>query len=546
MTMRVATYTRISTDEEHQPYSLEAQETRLDAYIRSQEGWQLSRRYTDQMSGSTLDRPALARALADARLHRYDLLLVYRVDRLSRSVRGLAQLLEELDQVGVHFRSATEPFDTGTAAGRMMVQMLGVFAEFERATLVDRVIAGMERKAARGEWLGGHAPYGYRIDSETSLLMPCAPEAPVVPLIFDRYLKKRQGARAIAAWLNEHGYRSRPGRVWGHVGVLKVLRNAAYIGQINFRGVSHAAPHPPLVDPATFDATQRLLDLRGEGCTNRRSNTTDYLLSGLVTCARCGSRYVGTAAHGRTSRYRYYTCFSRNRYGRHGCQSDRLPADKLDKAVLDALLMTYADSELVDDAIAEARRAAEAEAPQVRSRLQGIAAEIRQAEEALERYYSAFESGSLSERRFAGRIDVLEERLAALRRRQSELADAASDDRPIPSEEGLRDTQAAVREAIVRGTPGQRKALLQALVAEIRVESRDAIYPTFRLLAGTVRVMDQMVGGPGLEPGCLAAHAPQTCASTSSASRPLRCTRHLPARGFEPLTSWSEAMRSIH
>src|SRR5438093_88798 len=101
-------------------------------------------------------RPALS--LADARAKRYDMLLVYRVDRLCRSVRALAQLLEELDQAGVSFRSATEPFDTGDAAGRMMVQMLGVFAEFERATLVDRVIAGMERKAARGEWLGGHAP----------------------------------------------------------------------------------------------------------------------------------------------------------------------------------------------------------------------------------------------------------------------------------------------------------------------------------------------------------------------------------------------------
>jgi site-specific DNA recombinase len=148
--MKVGIYIRISTDEEHQPYSLEAQTERLGAFIRSQDGWKLSRRYCDEMTGSTLERPGLQSALADARLHRYDLLLVYRVDRISRSVRGLAQLLEELDQAGVLFRSATEPFDTGTPAGRMMVQMLGVFAEFERATLIDRVVAGMERKAARG------------------------------------------------------------------------------------------------------------------------------------------------------------------------------------------------------------------------------------------------------------------------------------------------------------------------------------------------------------------------------------------------------------
>jgi site-specific DNA recombinase len=158
MLLRVATYTRISTDEDHQPYSLEAQAGRLSSYIASQGDWELVRTFTDQLSGATLERPGLARALTEARAHGFDLLLVYRVDRLARSVRGLAQILEELDHAGVAFRSATEPFDTSTAAGRMMVQMLGVFAEFERATIIDRVIAGMERKAAPAEWCVGAPP----------------------------------------------------------------------------------------------------------------------------------------------------------------------------------------------------------------------------------------------------------------------------------------------------------------------------------------------------------------------------------------------------
>lgn len=130
--MRVATYTRISTDEAHQPYSLEAQADRLVSYIKSQDGWSPARQFIDQKSGATLERPGLERALAEARARRYDLLLVYRVDRIARSVRTLAQILEELDESGVSFRSATEPFDTSTPGGRMFVQMLGVFAEFER------------------------------------------------------------------------------------------------------------------------------------------------------------------------------------------------------------------------------------------------------------------------------------------------------------------------------------------------------------------------------------------------------------------------------
>src|SRR5437879_6465940 len=165
------------------------------------------------MSGSTLDRPGLQQAFAFARAKQYDMLLVYRVDRVSRSVRGLAQILEDLDRLGVVFRSATEPFDTGTPAGRMMVQMLGVFAEFERATLIDRVIAGMERKAARGGWHGGMVPFGYRLSADHTLETKME-EAPLVRQIFELYADQRLGARGVASWLNERGHRSAAGRPW--------------------------------------------------------------------------------------------------------------------------------------------------------------------------------------------------------------------------------------------------------------------------------------------------------------------------------------------
>src|SRR5262245_51003388 len=144
--VKVATLTRRSTDEEHQPYSIEARDERLGAYIRSQEGWELYRKYSDNMSGSTLDCPGLQRALSDARLHRYGVLLVYRVDRLARSVRGLAQVLEDLDRAGCVFRSATEPFETGTPDGLMVVQMVGLFAEFERATIIDASLPAWSAK----------------------------------------------------------------------------------------------------------------------------------------------------------------------------------------------------------------------------------------------------------------------------------------------------------------------------------------------------------------------------------------------------------------
>ncbi|HVD00401.1 MAG TPA: recombinase family protein [Candidatus Dormibacteraeota bacterium] len=492
--MRVAIYTRISTDEEHQPYSLEAQDLRLAAYVQSQDGWEVTRRYSDRMTGSTLERPELQRALADARLHRYDLLLVYRVDRLSRSVRGLAQILEDLDQASVLFRSATEPFDTGTPAGRMMVQMLGVFAEFERATLVDRVIAGMERKAARGGWLGGPVPYGYRYNGP-GVIEPDVTEATVVRTIFDLYVNKRLGTRAVANWLNSHGHRTRLGRPWSQVTVFDVLRNPVQVGRIAFRGSSHEAQHEALIEPSLFEAAERLLAERGEVAWKRRSNGTEYLLSGLIRCGHCGNRYLGTVAHGRKAAYRYYTCFSRNRYGQHGCKADRLPADALDQAVLESMVATYADTDLVESAVRAARVKAEASAPSIRGELRSVDAAIQKGEESLARYFNAFEAGTLAVPTFAARIEAIEEKLAGLRRRREELAETIEAEAVhLPTPADLSDAEDAIREAMAGGTAGQRKALLQALVAEIRVESRHAIFPTYRLPAGPVRVMSGVVG----------------------------------------------------
>ncbi len=511
--MRVATYTRISTDEEHQPYSLEAQDTRLRAYIASQEGWELTRRYSDRMTGSTLERPELQRALADGRLGRFDLMLVYRVDRLSRSVRGLAQILEELDHAHVVFRSATEPFDTGTPAGRMMVQMLGVFAEFERATLVDRVIAGMERKAAAGGWLGGPNPYGYRYNPAVAKLEPDEAEGATVRTIFDLYVTKKLGTRALANWLNSHGHQTRAGRPWSAVTVFDILRNPVHVGRVEFRGASYPAPHVALVSQDTFEAAQTMLAARKELAWKRRSNSSDYLLSGIVRCGKCGNRFLGTVAHGRKGPYRYYTCFSRNRYGRHGCQADRLPADAFESAVLASMQTTYSDSNLIERAVASAKRKANATLPSKRSELRSLEAKIEKAEQALQRYFDAFESGSLTAGRLAGRMDELEHRLAELRTQRETLQEEVVEKSIVaPTTTDIGSVLTAIDDAMDQGTLPQRKALMQQLVAEIRVDSRSAIFPTYRLPAPPVRVISGVVGRRGLEPRTSEAQCLERCA----------------------------------
>jgi site-specific DNA recombinase len=243
-----------------------------------------------------------------------------------------------------------------------------------------------------------------------------------VPTIFDRYTSQRAGARAIASWLNHSGHRTRAGRPWSHASVITVLRNRVYLGEIYYRGQHHPAPHPPLVDPATFQAAQRLLEERGEDRRVSASNASDYLLAGKLVCTHCGLHYVGTAAIG--NRYRYRTCFSHQRYGKQACPSERLPADQLDQAILAGLLDTFARTDLAQQATRAIRRQASDARDRAEGELAAIRTEIDQAEAAIERYLGAFEAGTLPEAPCGKRVQTLGAKIAELQARELELQQA--------------------------------------------------------------------------------------------------------------------------
>ncbi|TQS45328.1 recombinase family protein [Cryptosporangium phraense] len=183
--------------------------------------------------------------------------------------------------------------------------MLGVFAEFERGTIIDRVISGMKRKAAKGLWTGGGRPFGYRVDRDADRLTPVPAEAALVQRIFDLYTRERLGTKAIATRLNNDGLRTRAGKAWSAHTIELLLTNRIYLGEKNFRDITVPGAHP---------------------------------LTGLLRCRQCGRGYIGTSARGRSATYRYYTCWSRARYGTHaGCDVHRYYADELDTAVMNAL-----------------------------------------------------------------------------------------------------------------------------------------------------------------------------------------------------------------
>ena len=477
--MRVATYVRISTDETMQPHSLAAQAQRLEAFAQSQEGWRIVRRFEDKASGATVDRPALQRLLAEAEAGRFDLLLVYKVDRLARSTRGLTQLLEQLDAAEVGFRSASEPFDTTSAPGRMMVQMLGVFAEFERATIIDRVIAGMERKASRGEWTGGSVPYGYRLDAERRHLEPDPAETPLIEEVFDRYARRLEGATTIARSLTENGYRTKNNKPFNPQAVFTILRNRVYLGEIYYRGQHYEAPHAALISSDLFERAQEILRQRGEDASLRRSNQSDYLLTGLITCSRCGKRYIGAAATSKAGRYRYYVCISRQRYGRKQCDADSLRADELEDLLLEELEHVLDNKPLLHQAIAEAHAELNADRPRREAELIQLRTETKKIESALERYFDAFETGTLTAAACKHRVDELVGRRSVLDQRKVELEAAVAEEAPPPTEQDLAELAAHTASIIRNGHRRQVKALLQALVQRIVVESRAHIEPVF-------------------------------------------------------------------
>jgi site-specific DNA recombinase len=495
---RVCLYLRISTDEDHEPTSLATQRERLERYCKAMEDWRIVHAFEDQASGVTLERPGLRQALGLARERRFDLLLVYRVDRLSRKVRQLSGLGEELDRLGIVLKSATEPFDTGSPAGRMMLQMLGVFAEFEHATIVDRVTTGLERRVREGKWMSGRTPYGYA--REKGLLVPDPVKAPVVRRIFSLYADGKLGTTTIARTLEADGAPAPRKQGWSPNALQVILANPAYRGLVRWNGETHPGLHEPLVEEETFEKAQEILHRRCDDASLRRGNPTEFLLSGLVRCHHCGRAYVGTSAHGRSGRYTYYACSTRYKYGPAKCNGDRLPKDRLEEAVLTQLAELYRDGHVIERALVDAATATDNERPQLEDQLGSARAEIARLERKLERYLEAFEDGELSAALCQDRVRGHSERLETLREQEAGLARRLATQAHTPPDgaalAGLADE---LGEIIANESPEQAKELLRLLVKEIRVHNRRRIVPTYRVPAA-VRAIPRKVERTGIEP----------------------------------------------
>jgi site-specific DNA recombinase len=290
--------------------------------------------------------------------------------------------------------------------------------------------------------------------------------------------------------------------------VLTMLRNRTYLGEVHFRGTWTKGTHPALVEAGLFDAAQAILAERGEDVSKRASNSSDYLLTGLVVCGGCGCHFTGTRATGRNATYRYYTCGGRQRNGTKNCSADRLPAEALDDAVVCSLLAAYEDTDLFANAVAEAQGRALLGHSRHEGELRALDAELAKVDAGIDRYLRAFETGAMPESICGERVKELGLRATALRARRRDLADEMEEsDHTAPTKEELSKLRDRVAEAVAEGSAAPIKVLLQALIHEIRVDSREAIHPIFRVPVGVdisrddaVRAPSRSVGAEGLEP----------------------------------------------
>jgi site-specific DNA recombinase len=259
-----------------------------------------------------------------------------------------------------------------------------------------------------------------------------------------------------------------------------IISNPTYTGRIRWRDRLFDGVHEPLIDELTFQRAQPILRERGENVSRRRGNASDFLLSGVVRCGSCGKAYVGMSARGNGGRYEYHACSGRQKHGPKACRNDRLPRQKLEHAVLQQLAGLFRDSDLVTEAPAKAEQEAERARPEIEQRLASIKAEIARAEQALERYYEAFEQGKLSPERCEERLSRVQARLEDLRGQQAELSLSTPDE---PGRGPTRADLAAVadqlEDVIAEGEPQKAKVLLRLLIQELRVDGRAQIQPAY-------------------------------------------------------------------
>lgn len=404
--MKVGIYVRVSTLEQAtEGYSIQEQTDKLKKFCEVKE-WSVGDVYTDPgFSGSSLKRPGMQKLINDVEQQRIDAVLVYKLDRLSRSQKDTLYLIEDVFlKYNVHFVSLNENFDTSTPFGRASIGMMSVFAQLEREQITERMQMGKVGRAKAGYFHGGGTiPHGY--DYKDGQLIPNEKESKIVNYIFDQYLDG-WGVQSIAKNLNAKHISGKRSAKWSHKIVNEILANNLYIGKITWKNETYDGTHLPIIDEDKFYKVQELMAKRKTSAnkTNLQPFKAKYMLTGLAYCGVCGARMFTLQSYSTKQRkyIRKYGCYSQSTVQHMvkdpNCDNDKYDGPELETYVLQRIKKLSMNPKTIKRISNQTTSVISTD---------GTKAQIKETEEQIERLLDLYQNGAITFAKIESRLEDL-------------------------------------------------------------------------------------------------------------------------------------------
>lgn len=474
--VRCAIYTRKSTEEglQQEFNTLDAQRESGEAYIAAQknEGWVcLPDRYDDGgFTGGNLERPAVKRLMADIEAGRIDCVVVYKVDRLSRSLMDFARMMQVFERHNVSFVSVTQQFNTTHSMGRLTLNILLSFAQFEREIISERTRDKIAAARRKGKWSGGKPLLGY--DTLASVggtkLIVNEDEALQIRSIFDLYLKHESLIPAVKeianrGWTNKRwttkAGKSIGGRPFDKVTLYQLLTNITYLGQVRYKTEVHAGEHAGIVDRGVFQRVQAVLQRNGRSGGALVRNKYGALLKGILHCGSCNCAMIHSYTAKANRRYRYYVCLNAQKRGWHTCPTKSVPAAEIERFVVDQIRGIGRDPAVAASAIKKARLQAQSSLTQLRAEHAATIRELKKLESELRNQTGQSDPARCAD--LQDRSRNAEQRLAQLQR---EIESVEND---MVDEKNARESLAAFDPVWNTLSPKEQARLIRLLVSSV-------------------------------------------------------------------------------
>ena len=470
--IRVVIYVRVSSKEQVDGYSIGEQIERLEKYADAME-WDIVKTFVDPgYSGGNTDRPGLKEMIKEIENGDIDKVVVYKLDRLSRSQLDTLYLIEKVFLANnTDFVSMSENFDTSTPFGRAMIGILAVFAQLEREQIKERTMVGKEARAKEGKWHGSkYVPTGYNYNIEKDLLEVVEYEAIQVREIFDMFLKGST-VRTIETTLRKKGYTHKFG-YWDPKTIRRALANKTYLGYVRYHDEYYKAEHIPIIDEETFNNAQELLRQRAEQYKEfyRKPGARTTYLGGMLHCKHCGGKYTKTM--GGSTKYGkiyYYVCYSRSKKVKKmikdpNCKNKNWRMEVLDEIVLNEIKKLAIDPEYIKTLKEEAP--ADIETP---NKIKIIQDEIKNIDEQISRFMDLYGIGKFTIEQVSQKIDPLNDKRSALEKELSKL----NSERGAIDEEKVTEILNTFEDILERGDFDEIRLVIESLIYYIELDNDD-------------------------------------------------------------------------